>query len=115
MLQKQKEGQEIKLFPLKPKRDFVYIKDVVSANIYAVENYTENAGDWYEVGNGVARTFEDVLDNLNLTYTYHDEKDIPNGYQFHTESKPYKWMFGWESQWNLEDGLKDYLTFLNQL
>jgi ADP-L-glycero-D-manno-heptose 6-epimerase len=115
MLQKQKEGQEIKLFPLKPKRDFVYVKDVISANIYAVENYTENAGDWYEVGNGVARTFEDVLDNLNLTYTYHDEKDIPNGYQFHTESKPYKWMFGWESQWNLEDGLKDYLTFLNQL
>ena len=109
MLQKQKEGLEIKLFPLKPKRDFVYIKDIINANIFAMENYEENSGDWYEVGSGISRTFEDVLDNLNIQYTYHDEKDIPNGYQFHTESKSHKWMFGWESKWNLEDGLKDYI------
>lgn len=115
MLQKQKEGQEIKLFPLKPKRDFVYVKDVVSANLFALETYNESCGDWYEVGFGVARTFEDVLSNLNIEYTYYDETDIPNGYQFHTESKSYNWLFGWEPEWNLEDGLKDYLTFLNQL
>jgi ADP-L-glycero-D-manno-heptose 6-epimerase len=114
MLQKQKEGLEIKLFPLKPNRDFVYVKDVINANIFAMENYKENAGDWYEVGSGTARTFEDVLDNLNIPYTYHDEKDIPNGYQFHTESKPYKWMFGWEPKYKLEEGLKDYLTWINQ-
>jgi ADP-L-glycero-D-manno-heptose 6-epimerase len=115
MLQKQEEGLEIKLFPLKPKRDFVYVKDIISANIFAMKNYKENAGDWYEVGNGVARTFEDVLDNLNIPYTYHDEKDIPNGYQFHTESKPHKWMFGWKSKWNLENGLKDYILKLRNL
>jgi ADP-L-glycero-D-manno-heptose 6-epimerase len=115
MLQKQKEGLEIKLFPLKPKRDFVYVKDIISANIFAMENYEENSGDWYEVGNGVARTFEDVLDNLNILYTYHDEKDIPYGYQFFTESKPHKWMFGWESKWDLENGLKDYVLELRNL
>jgi len=115
MLKKQEEGQEIKLFPLKPKRDFVYVKDIISANIFAMKNYKENAGDWYEVGNGVARTFEDVLDNLNIPYTYHDEKDIPNGYQFYTESKKHKWMFGWESKWNLENGLKDYILELRNL
>ncbi len=115
MIQKQKEGQEIKLFPLKPKRDFVYVKDVVSANLYAVEKYEENAGDYYEVGSGKARTFEDVLDIIGIEYSYYDETDIPNGYQFHTESKPYKWLFGWESKWSLEDGLNDYLNFLNNL
>lgn len=115
MFQKQKEGKEIKLFPLKPKRDFVYVKDVVSANLYALENYEEYGGDWYEVGSGSARTFEDVLNNLNIDYTYYDETDIPKGYQFHTESKPYKWLFGWEPKWNLEDGLKDYLEYLNSL
>ena len=36
MVTKQKEGQEIKLFPLKPTRDFVYVKDVISANLHAL-------------------------------------------------------------------------------
>lgn len=115
MLKKQENGQEIKLFPLKPKRDFVYVKDIVSANIFAMKNYKENAGNWYEVGNGVARTFEDVLENLNIPYTYHDEKDIPIGYQFHTESKSHKWMVGWKSKWNLENGLQDYILELRNL
>ena len=88
---------------------------MVSANLYAVEKYEENAGDYYEVGSGKARTFEDVLDIIGIEYSYYDETDIPNGYQFHTESKSYKWLFGWESKWSLEDGLKDYLNFLNNL
>jgi ADP-L-glycero-D-manno-heptose 6-epimerase len=114
MLEKQKEGQEIKLFPKKPHRDFVYVKDVISANLFAMENYDENRGQWYEVGSGDAKTFEDVLDILKIPYTYHNEKDIPEGYQFHTQSTPINWMMDWTPQYNLEKGLKDYLTFLNQ-
>jgi nucleoside-diphosphate-sugar epimerase len=112
MLEKQKEGQEIKLFPEKPQRDFVYVKDVVNANLFAMENYEENRGQWYEVGSGDARTFEDVLEILQIPYTYHNEKDIPKGYQFHTKSNSINWMYGWAPQYNLENGLKDYLTFL---
>lgn len=114
MIQKQKEGQEIKLFPLKPLRDFVYVKDVVNANLYAMYNYQDYSGYWYEVGSGEARPFEDVLDILGIEYTYRKEDDIPKGYQFYTKSNPYKWMYGWEPEWNLEMGLKDYLGFLNQ-
>jgi len=114
MLQKQKEGQEIKLFPLKPLRDFVYVKDVVDANIYAMNNYQDYSSHWYEVGSGESRPFEDVLNILKIDYTYHSEDDIPKGYQFYTKSNPYKWMYGWEPEWNLEKGLKDYLGFLNQ-
>ena len=113
MLQKQKEGQEIKLFPKKPKRDFVYVKDVISANLYAMNNFEENMGNWYEVGSGEARTFEDVLDILKIEYSYYDEKDIPNGYQFFTQSDNSNWMYGWTSKYNLENGLTDYLNFLS--
>jgi ADP-L-glycero-D-manno-heptose 6-epimerase len=112
MLEKQKEGLEIKLFPNKPQRDFVYVKDVVNANLCAMNNYEENKGNWYEVGSGYARTFEDVLDILKIEYTYHNEKDIPKGYQFHTKSSSVKWMLGWEPQYNLENGLSDYLKLL---
>lgn len=113
MLQKQKEGQEIKLFPLKPRRDFVYVKDVINANLFAMNNYENNSGDWYEVGSGESRTFEDVLDILGINYTYHSENDIPNGYQFHTQSKPYKWMYGWTPIFTIDNGLEDYKKYLN--
>lgn len=112
MLEKHKNGQEIKIFPNKPERDFVYVKDVVDANLYAMNNYEVLSSNWYEVGSGEARTFEDVLDILNITYTYTEESEIPIGYQFHTKSNPNKWMSGWYSKWNLELGLEDYLKLL---
>ena len=91
---------------------FIYIKDVISANLYAYEFYEDNKNDWYEVGCGESRTFEDVLDILKISYSYFNRDDIPKGYQFNTKSKPMYWMYGWEPKWNLEDGLKDYLDFL---
>ncbi len=108
MNEKSKNNEEIKLFPRKPKRDFVYVKDVISANIYAFENYETLSGNYYEVGSGTARMFEDVMKIMNIPYEYHDDSLIPNGYQFYTCSNKRKWMTGWESKWSLEDGLKDY-------
>jgi ADP-L-glycero-D-manno-heptose 6-epimerase len=109
MVTKQKEGQEIKLFPLKPTRDFVYVKDVISANLHAFKKYVECSSNYYEVGSGESRTFEDVLEILGIGYTYHEENKIPIGYQFFTKSNKEKWMNGWEPKFNLELGLKDYL------
>jgi nucleoside-diphosphate-sugar epimerase len=114
MLKKQKEGQEIKLYPLKPQRDFVYVKDIVDANIFANEFYKNYSGDWYEVGSGESRTFEDVLDILKIKYSYFDEKDVPKGYQFNTKSNSIHWMNGWEPKWSLEVGLNDYVKFLTE-
>jgi nucleoside-diphosphate-sugar epimerase len=113
MLEKQKEGQEIKLFPNKPQRDFVYVKDIINANLFGLENYDDNKGQWYEVGSGESRTFEDVLDILKIEYSYYDEKDIPNGYQFFTQSDSSNWMYGWSPKYNLEEGLTNYLNFLS--
>jgi ADP-L-glycero-D-manno-heptose 6-epimerase len=108
MTQRYKAGEEIKLFPLKPKRDFVYIKDIISANIYAFENYDKLKGNFYEVGFGEARPFEDIMDILNIPFTYHSEDIIPKGYQFFTCSNKTTWMPGWKPEWNLEKGLTDY-------
>ena len=108
MTQNYKEGKEIKLFPKKPKRDFVYIKDIISANLYAFENFNSLSGKYYEVGSGESRTFEDVLNILGIPFEYHSPNDIPKGYQFYTQSLKTKWMKGWKSEWNLERGLKDY-------
>lgn len=114
MMLKHKNGEEIKLFPKKPTRDFVYIKDVVDANIYAFNNYDKLKSLYYEVGSGESRSFEDVLNILEIPYSYHDEKDIPYGYQFYTKSESVNWMKGWEPKYNLEKGLKEYKLWINQ-
>jgi ADP-L-glycero-D-manno-heptose 6-epimerase len=112
MWQKKKSGENISLFPLKPSRDFVYVQDVVSANIFAYENYYDLIGKWYEVGSGESRTFEDVLNILGIDFGYHSEELIPQGYQFFTKSQPSRWMEGWLPDFNLEKGLKEYKNYL---
>lgn len=108
MMNKIKNGEDVKLFPGVPKRDFVYVKDVVDANMFAYENYDKLDYNYYDVGYGEARTFEDIMYILSIPYTYHDEKNIPYGYQFFTQSDKNKWMSGWTPKYDLEKGLNDY-------
>jgi ADP-L-glycero-D-manno-heptose 6-epimerase len=100
--------REIKLFPGSPVRDFVYIEDVVSANIHAYLNYDEIRGRYYEVSTGVAHSFEDKLDIFGLEYTYAEASLIPKGYQFYTCGNPERWMPGWSPNYSLEAGVLDY-------
>lgn len=114
MFTKQNKGETLEIFPKKPSRDFVYIKDVVFANQYAYNHFSKLFGKYYDVGTGESRTFEDVLNIMGFSYTYLDETKIPNGYQFYTCSDKTKWMEGWKPQFNIETGLKEYLKYLNQ-
>lgn len=105
-------GEECKLFPKKPTRDFVYVKDIISANIYAYSNYDRLNRNYYDVGSGESRPFEDVLDNMGIPYSYHDENLIPDGYQFYTCSDKNKWMPGWNPEYTIEKGIYDYKEYL---
>jgi ADP-L-glycero-D-manno-heptose 6-epimerase len=114
MFLKEKNGEKIKLFPKKPKRDFVYIKDVIDANFYAMNNYEKLKYHFYEVGSGIAEEFESVLNNMNISFDYHPESQIPEGYQFFTCSDKNKWMEGWLPKWNLKDGINDYKKYITK-
>lgn len=111
-MKKIEEGKSWKLFPKKPTRDFVYIKDVVSANLYAEKNYKNLNRNWYEVGSGQSRLFEEILDCMGVLYFYHDESVIPKGYQFYTCSNEKKWMDGWFPEFTIEKGAKEYKNYL---
>ncbi len=103
-----KSGIPIRLFPGSPRRDFVYIDDVVSANIFAFENFDSLKGDWYDVGSDESRAFEDILTILKIeNFEYTDISSIPTGYQFYTKSS--KFMPQWKPKYNLESGIKDYI------
>jgi len=113
MYMKNKNGEKIKLFPNKPRRDFVYIGDVVSANMHALKHYNELNGNFYDVGSGTARPFEDVLNLLEIEFTYARENVIPEGYQFYTCSDVTKFMKFWRPTYTLEEGIKNYKEYLD--
>ncbi len=107
-------GESIKLFPKKPLRDFIYVKDVISANIFAMESYDCHRGKWYEVGSGEPRGFEDKMNIMEIPFKYHSEDIIPTGYQFYTCSSKSKWMKGWNPEYSLEKGLSEYSKYLKK-
>jgi ADP-L-glycero-D-manno-heptose 6-epimerase len=105
--------ERIFIFPNKPRRDFVYIDDIIEANIYASENYSSLKGDYYEVSTGVASSFEQLLELLELEFSYYAEQDIPKGYQFFTCGNKNKWLPGWQPKYNLGNGIKKYKEYLD--
>ena len=100
------------LFPKKPSRDFIYIKDVVEATTFPIFKKV-NSGI-YDVGTGESRTFEEVLNGLGVEIKYSEENIIPHGYQYFTKADKNKFMDGWTPKFNLSTGLKDYINYLNQ-
>mgnify|MGYP003149611799 CR=1 FL=1 len=97
------------LFPKKPQRDFVYVDDVVDANIYAATR--EIKSDWYDVGTGQVNTFENMLENMGSKWYYTAEDAIPQGYQYYTRAT--KFMPGWKAEYDLDTGCEKYREYLN--
>jgi len=110
--QKHLNGQKIHLFPGKPKRDFVYVKDVVSANIFAWKNFESLRFKYYDVGSGEASSFERLMELMKYDYEYYEEDKIPQGYQFYTKSNKNKWLTGWKPKHSVFSGVNNYKKYL---
>lgn len=99
-------------------RDFIYVKDVVEANIEAIR--AKKCGV-YNVGTGKPRSFQDIADILQqeLKTDYGNEyiKNPYSAYQYHTQanvalSKRY---LNFEAKYTLEEGIKDYLLEIKRV
>ena len=104
------EPQWAHLFPNAPQRDFVYVDDVVDANIHATDRRLVKSG-WYDVGTGKARPFEALMDGMKVKYSYLPESAVPEGYQYYTEASNF--MPNWKAKNSLEQGCEKYLTYLS--
>ncbi len=115
------KGEEAKLFEGSNKilRDFIYIEDVIQANIKACK--AKESGI-YNVGTGIARSFQDIVDilkrELNIS---RDDIYIPNpfigSYQFFTEADidDTKEMLNYSPNYSLEDGIKLYINEIKRI
>ena len=114
-------GQVPKLFEGSDKilRDFIYIEDVIQANIKAMHPFKSGI---YNIGTGKARSFQDICDILQTELGVAQEADyIPNPYigryQFHTEadiSLSTK-ALGYNPRFELEDGIRAYLEEIKRI
>lgn len=100
-------------------RDFIYIEDVIQANIKAMAPQESGV---YNVGTGKARSFQSIVDilqkelGIDLGCEY-----IPNpyvgSYQFHTEAEiePTRKGLDYAPRYELEDGIKAYVPEIRRL
>lgn len=110
--QKYKWGEDVFLFPGEPKRDFVHVDDVVSANVTAWEKYSECSGNYFDVGTGESRRFEDVLNAMDIPFKYHPDSAVPPNYQFLTQADKMKFLPGWSAKVDFNEGLRNYKALL---
>ncbi len=114
-------GEPAKLFEGsdKIKRDFVYVEDVIQANIKAA---TAGVSGVFNVGTGKARSFQDIVDILK-TLLGIDRLDeyIPNPYvkqyQFFTEAdiEPTQKTLGYAPKFSLEEGIAADLGYIKKI
>ena len=111
-------GKQPRLFKFgEQQRDFVYIRDVIAANLAALEAPRSGVCN---VGSGKARCFNDIVMNLETLLNQKLEVDyFDNPYDFyqnHTEAEMghTKELLGWSPQWELEDGMKEYIALLEK-
>jgi len=100
-------------------RDFIYIEDVIQANVKACCPLKSGI---YNVGTGKARSFQDIADILQKELgTDYGTKYIPNPfteqYQFHTEAniEETKKYIGYVPNYEMEDGIKAYIPEIKRL
>ena len=104
-----KQPGEISLFEGKPRRDFVYVKDVVSATIAAADSLS----GVYHVGTGVAETFENLVTGMGTSYNYLPaDIEKPKGYQEYTRCDPNMWLRNWKPKYDVAAGTEDYVQTL---
>jgi len=110
--------RKIKLFKYgEQQRDFVFINDVVQANMKAIGR----PSGVYNVGSGKARTFNDIISILSKKMEITPEVEfIDNPYTFyqnHTEAdiQGTKDKLEYEPLWTLEDGINNYYEEIVQI
>lgn len=102
-------------------RDFVYVKDVAKVILWMMRNQPENG--LYNVGTGKARSFYDLADNtfkamgIPTNIEFIDTPlNIRDKYQYFTEANMAKLRArGYKEPFtSLEDGIKEYVSFLQK-
>ena len=114
-----RSGKKPRIFKFgEQKRDHVYVKDVTNATILALKAES----GIYNVGTGIATTFNDLIGILDeilgkkFEPEYFEMPYEPKTYQSDTQAdtKKAENVLGFKAKWSLKEGIKDYFNWLNK-
>ena len=120
LIRQMQGGKRPKIFKHgEQKRDWVYIKDVVEANMLAWKYAESGNSGIFNIGSGTATTFNDIIsiinDNLetNLETEYID-CSFKDSYQTHTECniKKAEAKIGFRPQYDITNGITEFISLL---
>ena len=100
------------------KRDFIYIEDVIQANIKACKPQKSGV---YNVGTGIPRSFQEIADilqkELGTTLSTEYFSNPYDGYQLHTQANisSTRENLSFEPRFSLEKGIKTYIPEIKRL
>lgn len=112
------EHKKVRLFKNgEQKRDFVFIKDVIQANVKAIESPKSGI---YNVGSGEARSFNDIIECLKKGLGDFEVEYIDNPYSFfqkHTEADitSAKEFLSYVPRFSLEEGIQAYIPRIQEI
>ncbi|MCE3036400.1 ADP-glyceromanno-heptose 6-epimerase [Helicobacter sp. faydin-H20] len=110
--------KKVRLFEFgEQRRDFVYIKDVILANILAA---SAKKGGIYNVGSGIARSYNDIVAYLKEVLGDFDVEYIPNPYKFfqtHTQADITEFYqdLGYQPKFDLKTGILSYIAEIKEI
>lgn len=122
LIRQMQKGPPVLFSDGEQKRDWIYVKDVVEANILAM-NVSQMDHKWsvYNIGSGVATTFNEIvsiiderLDATRLGWCHNDIKYIdcpfPEMFQNHTECciEKARRELGFSPSFDIRSGIEDY-------
>lgn len=115
-----KNGNSLNIFEDgQESRDFVYISDVVSATILAIEK-SEADNQVFNVGTGIATTVKEVATGLIAAYQVSVPVSISGNYRIgdirhnYADLKKIKEKLGYEPKVSFIDGLEKFAAWVNQ-
>lgn len=111
-------NQRPKIFKMgDQKRDHIYVKDCVTATILALDAHS----GVYNVGTGIATTFNEVIEALNEALETDLEPEYIDNpyegtYQNDTQANTAKAesLLKFKAEWNFKDAVKDYHEWLKE-
>lgn len=109
-----KNNSAIDVWTKKPKRDFVYVKDVIDAVILLLESDFSGA---LNLGSGTMNSVGDVCNILHKLsgYEFNDlNKEVTGHMEYCHDLTLIKSIIDWSPKFTLEDGLKETFKIMNK-
>jgi nucleoside-diphosphate-sugar epimerase len=108
-------GQKAMINDIRPKRDYLYIKDLVKLVSIIIFDKTKISSDIFNVGSGRSHGLSDIIKilekYLKINISYNNNNIIrPNEIlDCYADTSKIKQSFDWNCKYSFEEGLIDYL------